>query len=314
MRVALFRSGLAMRGSMVQVFGFLVVTAWSLPALACTPLTCSPGEFLPRDGGAIPVNAPALGWRVPVDLLSSAGLPDVQLLRLDVQEQVDVEIRAAGRDDVVQIVPAELVVGGRYRLRSLASSCVTPSVEFAVGDAAELPMELGAPVLAEVANEEIRVWTSSGTCYAPLPVNRLSIELERPAAADAWADLLIYRTLVDGEPWMPSLEQPVADDSALVFCDCSARSSAQIDRGIQERGLPEGAHMLRFEAELLGAGRVSSSDLEIELRCAPATAEALPPRAAAAGCSVLGGHAGGGPAVVVSLGVICLLLRRRPRS
>jgi hypothetical protein len=256
--------------NIVTSLAVVVLATWSSRVLACTPISCFEGEFIPHDGGVVPANAPALAWRPP-SYRNSPLRPAVHLIRLDTHEQVEVAVLGDSDTALLELRPVSLIEGVRYRLETDADGCTTAPAEFEVVEATPLPTNLGMPAVADSALEDIRVWTNSGTCYAPLPVTRLSIELGQTAAGDAWADLLVYRAIVDDQPWTPSLEHRLTSSTALVFSRCPPQPGQQIDPGIQERGLALGEHTFRFEADLPGAMSVSSTELSCELACGPAS-------------------------------------------
>ncbi len=261
--------------------------AWSQPASACAANVCDPGEFIPHEGGAVPVNAPALGWRPPIESGKRSARPGVRLIRLDEQKLIDVELIGDDGTALFAIRPAALVEGVRYRLESNAGSCTTAPVEFDVVKGAPLPRTLGKPVVAGSGLKDIRVWTSSGACYAPLPVTWLDIHLERAAEVSAWEDLLVYRAIVDDEPWAPSVEGAPESGTSAVFSECPG-SVQHVDPGIQEHGLTAGEHGFKFEADLPGAMRLSSDKLTFDLFCAPTSSGSPPagePQHGNAGCS-----------------------------
>jgi hypothetical protein len=288
------------------------------PVLACQPNPCRSGEFLPGDGGHVPANAPALGWRPPVasgEPRDPSAIPAPRLVRLDTGEQVDLDVVADADADFMLLVVSKLEAGTRYRLASdfaAAEGCTTEPVEFEVTETAPLPSQLGMPTMVGSARRDISVFTTSGSCFAPLPVVQLSIDLAQATEVTPWWDLLVHQTVVDGELWSHAIAQPPAAGSAVLFSECEPEMGQEVDPGIVDRGLLTGTHSMRFEANLLGANTLRSSELTVELRCA----DAQPVQTSDAGCSAVAAPATRSgfvalPVLGALLGLSCRRLRRR---
>ena len=254
-------------------------------AFACSPSRCATGWFLPANGTTIPANAPAIAWLPTRDLAQStdAVLPTLKLTRLDGGNNVSVNYTREGTDiGILQLIkPAQLVAGARYRLEETAS-CGTQTIEFAVGDEAPLPGKLGTPQLSAARDERVNVATISGSCNTQLSSVASHVDLAAAPDVAAWQALLMYRTVVDDEPWSPawSLAGSPYDFTGaqtLIFTECPLPGD-DIDPGARHQGLAQGEHRVRIEADLVGTDiTLHSDERAISLRCGQSTMQ--PPAA-----------------------------------
>jgi MYXO-CTERM domain-containing protein len=147
---------------------------------------------------------------------------------------------------------------------------------------------------------------SGAQCDDVIAAAQAAIVLAHSPEAEPWADVLHYRTIVDGEIYrprnsvrqiVPSGESWVGRAEDLLYAGCSGAS------GDTNTGLDSGVHRVRFEADLFAGGApvtLSTDEVEVVLRC----------RRIGGGCSV-GGTAPIGAGLYLLLALALLLRRRR---
>jgi MYXO-CTERM domain-containing protein len=257
---------------------------------ACSGSLCNGPGWLVPESGQVPENATAFLW-VPSDgpdpLTVTAA--DVTFLDLtgggEVQLGVTVTELSAG---TYWIEPAQpLQAGTPYRLTG-ASFCnesgqsFDPVVaELSAGASALLPTgaSLGSLVLEPVEIGNLQVATWSGACEAYVTASQLAFAIDLSPEAAPWADLLLYETLVDGQPWAPV---DTAGLSGMNYYDPPGPGESWTGRGRDVvytichtdddgalAGVQLGAHTIQLLATLTGHPEINlaSDEVGIELSC-----------------------------------------------
>lgn len=264
--------------TLVSAVALAAALAWSPgSAAACSPGSCVPGRLVPRDGATIPENTPALAWRPPIDFMAPGDSPRPALTvsRIDGDAPVVVEHEEEdAADGWVWIRLSQWHEGARYRVE-VAADCGPDAVELEVGPAAPLPDSLGQVVTPGPARQDLTVATVSGSCVTEIPAMVLPVSLEPDDSVRPWAELLLFQTMVDGEPWAPSWslgpvephdELQGSDD--LVFTECEPDPGQSVDDGALHDGVDPGEHAIRIDATLPGhAGTLQSGELISHLSC-----------------------------------------------
>lgn len=258
----------------------VAVSSATAAAEACTPSPCDGGLFIPEKG-AMPANARGVFWwpssrsvpqlekrvsitdakghRVPfgIELESPSG----RLLVLKPKRRPAPGTTLAIQTDVT--CPHGRWWGGTGREATVR---ITPK--------RPLPRageKLGLRVTASKRGE-LKVATSSGACSEVVQAAFVDIRATLPAAVKPWADLLLWRTEVDGKPWYASPSLPVAIPPGRswvgrgkdrVYRECGVRF------GGTYQSLSQGKHTVVMKARVAGTTvELSTTPVTFELSCA----------------------------------------------
>lgn len=288
----------------VSLLALAAVTALARQARACSR-GCRGGHLLPDSSKTVPASADGVLWqpRSGYGTPSEYAVAQATLYRLEGGKRVPVAFRrrTLGRLGVLVIPEGGFVEDARYVLVEQPNKDCRglPQAEqaypFSVSSAASRPHQLGAIAAGPAHRETIDVSSAGGSCSEPLQAAVVDVELELHASAKPWRDLLVYRTVVDDQPWEPrsDLASNAAPGTSWVGRgrDRLYAACAEVGSTIGRKGLSEGSHAVRFEATLPGSDTVYKSDtVEVELSCG-------------GGCSAAGRGPSGYRAPVV-----CLLL------
>jgi hypothetical protein len=278
------RRGNALAGFVAVLLSLAAgVAALPRPAAACSASACSPGSFFLSPGDRVPANAPALRWAPPREAHREGQLETaLRVVRTDDGSEVVFELEPVANGLQLVHFPDGLVPGSRYRLSVETNlDCPPEAIEIEATAPAELPEQLGAVVLGAPEQDQVELAVYTGSCYAPVPAVRASVDLELAAEAEPWAALLDFTTRVDGGEWAPNwtisrewLPYEFSGAEDLVF----ARCPGEIPTGgppveIDEQGLSQGRHRVAIEARLPGVDRVlkaQPAEVELTYGAAPA--------------------------------------------
>lgn len=261
------------------------------PADACL---CEAREYwglLAPENGRLPANAAGVAWHKPGE-----SVPHVAILaQVSVearQDGVSREVPATVRDvpgfpGVYSIGPRDgLIAGLEYRFTDRGErSAGVPRQVVATVDAASLepPTSLTGQVWP-LYSETIAVADGGGSCWVAQWVTQALIEATLPQTAGHWRDQLLYRTLVDGEPWYA--KSSVCDyhppgrnwretGEDLVYSACPAPSGDSpsgsgfaFGEDRRRRRLEPSRHTVQMQAFLPGTDIVLETEtLPVDLSC-----------------------------------------------
>lgn len=251
---------------------------WCLPALvavcvllleplaqACSGNDCEPARVVPSHDTVMPANAAGIRWY-------SAGA-DVEQVTLR-ESETNVELPIAFVEDgwIYDLRPAvPLEPDKSYRFELPASDC---SDAFQYWFVSASPVEIAANNLGSLTAtptelDQIEV-PESVSCSIYVDAVSVRINLELDPQLQPFADLLMYETLVDGEPWhhTPRFFAPLQIGRSwigrgvdLVFATCPGGGSD---------GVSLGPHEVQMLARIPGLPDVllASNVVEITLECA----------------------------------------------
>ena len=249
----------------------------SRPADACSLPQCLPGAFVPAgEGVTIPANAPGLFWRPSLTSGQPADPSTVRLTRYgDTTAIPFTPVQELGSTDWVLVPQQPFVEGTQYVLEESVECNGAPGARtvFTAGPSAPLPTTLGALRTTPHGNfQDLEVATASGSCSTTVGATVLSITLETSTNADRWKDLLLYETLVDGQPWVNqstanARPSPGASwrgrGEDLLFRICEPNPDALY------QGLAAGGHQVAFRATLPGSSvSLVTPEQALEVMCA----------------------------------------------
>lgn len=259
-------------------------------ACSCAAQCCGLVWVTPQ-GDRVPANVPGLSWwpgpEGPLGCQAAEGsAEDVRLLHLTAGGEVPVDLALASDLSGFLARPLEaLAVGDRYRFVG-GSLCAgterfgssSRASTFEVTAPAPLPSSLGTIVAGAPRAGVLVVSTRSGSCATGVSAAAAEVTLRLAPAAQPWATLFLYETLVDGAPWAhqrslcgttPHGASVYGRGRDVVYAVC-ASDDPHIDRV-----LSPGRHSVRFRATLPGApAPVESEPFDVDLRCDPAAPDA----------------------------------------
>ena len=278
--------------------GFVILSAVGLTlsqasvASACDRGFCgSFGFALPLDGAQLPANAPALLW-TPIANRGEFSPTELNLMRVDGGEVVEVDVSLEVFDaplaqrffDHLAVLPATaLVEGGTYLLETPSTvGCgedeVPVAPTFRVGPPAELPASLGSICFEALGEADLRL-AQDASCFHDQQTIYADVGLVLDEAAEPWADLLVFETIVNGELWLP------ADISGEIYQTGGSWVGRGVDRVFaicNERPYSEhsfllpGAHELSFRATVPGSDLVlETPPVRLEIVCGDLEASAI---------------------------------------
>jgi MYXO-CTERM domain-containing protein len=249
------------------------LVASARPADACGPPACWPGAFVPGDNTTVPENAPGLYWRPSIVDNRSADPSMVSLVREGDTTPIPVTPIAQGTDWVL-VPQVPLVAGTRYVLAESRECNGTAGARatFTVGPSAPLPTTLGTLELLGHGNfMELEVG-AGGSCSTTIGAMAVQVSLTAAPDIAPWKDLLVYETLVDGQPWFtePSINVRTPPGGSwygrgidLLYRICEPDPSAA------RPGLTAGGHEAAFRATLPGSSITLATPAQaFELMCA----------------------------------------------
>jgi hypothetical protein len=297
----------------------LVAAAWPDPALACSAIDCVQGYLYPGDGATIPANAGALLWRPQgpraVETVTSTA---TRLRREDTQAEVG--FTTAPLDGALVLTPDAPLSPGAYVFED-GGACAHSAfpapqpVRFVVGSAAPTPTTLGT--LVPGALDQIQQMVAAGAaCSELVPAAVMDVRLTLSAEAQPWSALLLYRTVVDGQPWRPNDSLPRVVPTGASWMGrgvdrlYAACGPTQLGSGVNG-GLSEGPHSVVMQATLPGTNLLlETPPVQVTLTCVGVDENLNP---AEGGCRcVTPGASGAGLSGVLLLGLG--LGRRRLRG
>jgi len=138
--------------------------------------------------------------------------------------------------------------------------------------AAPIPAHLGSLSAAPAVHGPLAIASDGGGCSRERAVVHVDVALTLDAAAQPWADLLLYETRVDGAHYQAAssaIHGPPPHvswmgrgrDRLFALCDGAAGAG-------EPAGLAPGTHAVQLIATLPGSdARIVSDTLEIELAC-----------------------------------------------
>ncbi|MET0283233.1 MAG: hypothetical protein ABW352_02140 [Polyangiales bacterium] len=295
-------------------------------ALACDISPCELNVVSPS-ASSLPANMVRLLFTPGVTDAVDAGAPEPRLYRLQGDARVDVPFtRTPAGPRGMWLEPAEPIAAGTTLVvEADAPTCsgiatVPLQRAYAVSEALPVPTSLGS-LGVTYSRGTLQFSTISSICLSTSWVDASIADLRIELAADArpFADLFAYQTFVDGQPRARYHTNPYVLDyrphgEERVTATCANESG--------DTPSFTGKHSVRFEGTLPDGTKLSTPELEIDLRCegpAPARpdAGAVPSMADASvspaetrdddGCTLASGRS----SVSGLLLALALLLRRR---
>ena len=245
-------------------------------AQACSPYMCWGSGLVPGDEATVPANLPALAW---VPGLGEYSDEPFVIRRANTNLSFSEENIAINRDRYVLVRPEDLRPGDSLEIRA-PETCRwgprgTPAT-LQVGPPADLPETLGQLEVTEDSIGPITIGSSIGSCSTETTARQLVLTLQPSEEAQPWLDAMIFRTLVDGEPYRPS---PSIGESPPFGATWAGRGRDRLyldcnETGVGFPGVTEGAHTVVFEARIPGTDTVLTSEpLDVTLRCTVAPTE-----------------------------------------
>lgn len=240
------------------------------PAQACEPYMCWGTGLVPGDRATVPANLPALAWDPGT---GSHSRETLVISRGEDELPISVENVEVDGDRYISVQPQGLKPGDSLNIRA-PETCRwgprgTPAA-LQVGPPAELPETLGRLEVTEDLIGPLVVGTSLGSCSTEITARQLVLTLQPTEAAQPWLDAMIFRTLVDGQPYRRSSsigESPPFGSTwagrgmERLYLDCN-------EKGHGFPGVTEGTHVVVFEGRIPGTERVlSSTPLTVALSC-----------------------------------------------
>lgn len=276
------------------------------PTFGCSCVKPENWGFIGPEDGRLPSNAAGVLWFKPGQQprQSVAARIAVERLREGRFEPVAASARRVeGFHGIYLVAPREgLAVGATYRFTDrgsildydfprLADSVRPrgsgPHRQVRVTVDAD-PLTATSPLALKTgpsATEPIQVASGGGACAVRgQPVPHVPIEAVLASGARKWAGQLLFRTLVDDEPWAGASSlcslypsgrswRQLGHDTVYSTCQAESRGEAPIafrePRGFF-RELAPGHHSLKMEAILPGTGIVlKSQTVTVDLGCPP---------------------------------------------
>lgn len=267
----------------------LVVFALPAPSRACSEPVCQNGFLVPAGSARVPANAPGFWWRgsreggaeadAAVHVWQASGDAD----EAD-EAEVELDLVRTFRPATVGstgeqrapgvLLGVALTAGQRLRVEAADTCAIGGYRPFAasieVTDAAPVPATLGALSATTPRRGPLTIAHDGGGCSREADVVYTDVSLSLNAQAAPWADLLLYETLVDGQPYHPAdsmIHTPPPHESwqgrgrdrLFVVCDPSAGDAG---------GLPAGTHEVQLVGRLPGSdARIVSDTVQVTLRC-----------------------------------------------
>lgn len=285
---------------------------------ACSALPCAGSYTLPADGGRAPASLRGFvvrrwGERGPASSeASDEGItlvgPGDRNIAFDV---------VAGPGPALTLEPTAPLSPGTYVLTASSACAFEPRTPhrstIELTPAVMPPTELGVLVAGVRVREPVRVETTGGACSVEIDAVTLEVGIRLAPSAAPWADILQFRTLVDGAPWSasPSLvvELPVGAswqgrgrDRLYAACDSPPPGA--------RAGLPEGRHTVVMQAQLPGSEQVWATDpIVVDLDCSVARPDGLAPTDGGCRCPAAGGR--GALGVLLAAGGLLAAAGRR---
>lgn len=304
------RSHPALTAALVAAGALLVAAPPAAEACSCAGQCCGQVWVTPQ-GDRIPSNVPGFSWwpGPSIEAGCSPSAPatadDVRLFHLTPGGELPVPLALTADGTGYLARPMEaLAVGGRYRFvgGSLCTgterfgSSARP-VTFEVGSPVPVPTSLGTIAVAAPRVGALLVRSLRGSCAAEVTAVSAEVTLQLSPAAQAWAPMFLYETLVDGTPWA----------HVRSLCDRSERGASVYGRGRDvvyavcesddatvDRALSPGRHTVRFRATLPGSPTpIESEPVEVDLSCG------APPRDAGSAGAVDAGASPVAPPMLV---------------
>jgi uncharacterized protein (TIGR03382 family) len=235
-----------------------------------------PGAFVPAgEGVTIPANAPGLFWRPSMTSGQPADPSTVRLTRLgDTTPIPFTPVAEVGSSDWVLVPQQPFIAGTQYVLEESVQCNGAPGARtvFTAGPEAPLPTTLGTLSIIGHGNfMDLEVATGSGSCSTMVGATVLSIFLEPSAEIEPWKDLLLYDTLVDGQPWV---NQSTANMRPAPGASWRGRGKDLLYRICEPNpdasypGLAVGGHQVAFRATLPGTSMTIATPAQaLELMC-----------------------------------------------
>ena len=305
-------------------------------AQACGGYTCSNDQFLPR-AGKVPANITAIGWEPGYDVSAPAdagagALPPLPRFECRAANgsthTVRFEALPKERPDHLKL-SEPLIAGERCTITS-GIECTAEDqpkylngrAEFDVIEAQPVP-ELGliAVTGSKIATVDV---AANASCSEPIRSCTVNTSLEWTDSNTAWRDVMLFETIVDGEPFAIWHDQIVANELGGLYRgrerDVVFAPLDEIPENVHDfRQLDLGEHTLAIRARLPGSNVIMETPaVTIQLDCGP---KARPPLAQnvvegdGGGCAVASplGSSQRRMGIVALFGLLLLAARRRKR-
>lgn len=260
----------------------------------CSEPPCQNGFLVPLgDSGRVPENAPGFWWRatrdgdaasgesVQVTLVGSPGVParDLEVARTWVAPRiVEGEAQPGG---VLLGVP--LVAGQQLRVQAADACAIGGRAPFiasvAITPAVPIPSRLGSLSATSPVHGPLTIASDGGGCSREAQAVHVDVALTLSAAAQPWADVLLYETRVDGARYVAAesaIHGPPPHVSWMgrgrdrLFALCEGASSP----AGEPAALSPGPHEVQLVARLPGSdARIVSDSIRVELVCPSAPGE-----------------------------------------
>ncbi len=266
----------------VSVLAASLVLLTSKDARACSfPEGCWPGAFLPSSG-EVPASLPGFLWDPQADPAHEVDPTQIELVQVTAAGETPVAVTATPLENsgLHLVTPAApLLPDADYRLRAKQFCSGEAPVEWPTQaivhttSAAPLPTALGELKTFNVGEHMLNVVTTNGGCFATVFLMSRRVEIALSEEASPWKNVLVYETLVDGQPWRPSRSMtdivPLGGSwqgrgRDLVFTTCNEDDEAFFP------GLTEGMHTLQMRATIPGTDvALETEPVGFELACPP---------------------------------------------
>ncbi len=236
-------------------------TVGASPAAACFDSCVLPSVIV---GEQVPVNTPGFH----VDTASGFDAPEYSLKRVDPDLEAVIPLKRAG-DTLIPEIP--LVLGAHYVLRTVdVCDGVEDSMEqpFVAVEANAPPIELGtldaggASILALANTDE------AGYCREE-NVSTLDMTVWPSPDSYAWSSVMVFETIVDGEPWHPAVtpQWTLDRDQYVLRSHLYASCPEQPDFVVAD-GIEPGLHLVAVRARIPHSRIVVETEaVEVDLFC-----------------------------------------------
>lgn len=192
--------------AVVAIMASLGIAASSFEAHACEGEPCIDGYVYPPVGGVVPLNARGFLIRPTMEFYES----DISQAHIRLLDPTGTPVPLTF--DTTTFAPAVFVgwdnlERGTYTITSSAAcQDERPDIvtTFTVQGLAPLASTLGRIVVSPMRVGRVAV-ADSALCTGHVEAAYYDLEVELAPDADRWRDVILYQTIVDGDPWSPTV-------------------------------------------------------------------------------------------------------------
>jgi hypothetical protein len=270
-----------------------VAIAHSEPALACSGVSCSGGDLLPKDG-KVPANAVAWMWKPSSGEPwggDDAGAPEPSV-RVFVEGDAGAELALEATEldwSLYRLTPTQAPEAGSTLRVEYTDTCPVRTEVFSVEVTAALPVPALLGTLDHtVQSGYLHIADSSASCTHPYYARYVDVELNANAELTAFGDVVSYSMLVDGQRFGSDEviydDQDEYDDDVVprtlaagplgvgrerVFALCDDGNGRWPGQGgdIEGEGVEPGPHRIQMLGLLPDGTRILSDEIEVDLSC-----------------------------------------------